>query len=106
MPMTIRDLWLLRYNEHPPDLAGAVYTSDQIEAEITRANLERRDGQADWTAIDLEEAMWMQPLRAGSVRPAVGRRGRRLVRGVPEPSPIRTAAGGTDGALVHIHSPS
>jgi hypothetical protein len=67
MPMTIRDLWLLRYNEHPPDLAGAVYTSDQIDDEIRRANLERRDGRADWTAIDLEEAMWMQPVRAGGV---------------------------------------
>jgi hypothetical protein len=61
MIMTMRDLWLLTYNQHPPDLAGAVYTSDQIEAVVALANWERRGGRDDWTGVDLEEAMWMQP---------------------------------------------
>jgi hypothetical protein len=38
-------------------MRSPIFTSEQIEREIRRANREGRDGRTDWTAIDLEEVI-------------------------------------------------
>ena len=60
MATTIADLWLLTHEKRPTDLREPLFNSRQIEAEVRRANGERRDGRTDWTAIDLEEVILAQ----------------------------------------------
>lgn len=57
MTTTIADLWLLTRADLIPDIRGPLFTSRHIEREIRRANEERREGSADWTAVDLEEVI-------------------------------------------------
>jgi hypothetical protein len=64
MPNTIADLWLLTHDERPADIRAQLFSSRQIEAEIRRANRERRDDRADWTAIELEEVILAYVRRA------------------------------------------
>jgi hypothetical protein len=57
VPTTIADLWLLTNDNRPADIRSPLFSSRQIEGEVKRANLERRGGRTDWTAIDLEEVI-------------------------------------------------
>jgi len=44
-------------DDYIPDVRAPLFSSRQIEGEIRRANTERREGCADWIAIDLEEVI-------------------------------------------------
>ena len=57
MATTIADLWFLTPDDRPLDLREPMFSSDQIENEVSLANAANRDGRTDWTAIDLEEVI-------------------------------------------------
>ena len=70
MRTTIADLWLLAPDGSIPDIRGPLFSSSQIEREVRRANEERREGLANWTAVDLEETI-QEYLQRGATLPTV-----------------------------------
>ena len=65
MPVTIRDLWFVTHADCDVNMRAPMFGSTQIEREVHRANMERRDGRADWTAVDLEQViLWYGENRA------------------------------------------
>jgi hypothetical protein len=54
---TVSDLWFVTNDDHNVTLRAPLFTSHQIEREVHRANMERRDGRMDWMAVDLEEVI-------------------------------------------------
>ena len=57
MATTIADLWLLTRGDLIPDIRGTLISSRQVEREVRLANKEKRQGSANWTAVDLEEVI-------------------------------------------------
>jgi hypothetical protein len=57
MPTTVCDLWFVTKEGCAVNMRAPLFTSRQIEREVHRANMERRDGRTDWMAIDLEEVI-------------------------------------------------
>ena len=67
MATTIADLWLLTRGDLIPDIRGPLISSRHIEREIRRANEERRQGSANWTAVELEEVIRTYLKRGGDI---------------------------------------
>jgi hypothetical protein len=49
----------LAHHDYTLNIRAPLFTSRQIEGEVRRANVERREGRTDWMAIDLEEVIMM-----------------------------------------------